>query len=55
VTLLNTQQQLFQAQDVLIQARLAHLLAIVSLYQALGGSWISNPTGVSPAVVTASG
>jgi len=55
VTLLNTQQQLFQAQDILIQARLAHLLAIVSLYQALGGSWISNPTGVSPAVVTASG
>jgi NodT family efflux transporter outer membrane factor (OMF) lipoprotein len=55
VTLLNTQQQLFQAQDALAQARLAHLLAIVSLYQALGGSWISNPTGVSPAVITASG
>jgi NodT family efflux transporter outer membrane factor (OMF) lipoprotein len=55
VTLLNTQQQLFQAQDAVAQARLAHLLAIVSLYQALGGSWISNPTGVSPAVITASG
>jgi multidrug efflux system outer membrane protein len=60
VTLLNTQQSLFQAEDVLAQARLAHLLAIVSLYQALGGSWISDPygvspAGVSPAVIRASG
>ena len=55
VTLLNTQQSLFQAEDALAQARLAHLLAIVSLYQALGGSWISDPSGVSPAVITASG
>ena len=39
VTLLNTQQTLFQAQDTLAQARLARLQAVVSLFQALGGGW----------------
>jgi multidrug efflux system outer membrane protein len=39
VTVLNTQTTLFQAEDVLWQAQLARLLAIVSLYQALGGGW----------------
>jgi NodT family efflux transporter outer membrane factor (OMF) lipoprotein len=39
VTVLITQQALFQALDTLTQARLARLLAIVSLYQALGGGW----------------
>src|SRR6185369_12130199 len=39
VTVLNTQLTLFQAEDVLAQAQLARLLAIVSLYQALGGGW----------------
>jgi NodT family efflux transporter outer membrane factor (OMF) lipoprotein len=39
VTVLNTQVTLFQAEDVLWQAQLARLLAIVSLYQALGGGW----------------
>jgi len=39
VTVLNTQLTLFQAEDVLSQAQLARLLAIVSLYQALGGGW----------------
>jgi outer membrane protein, multidrug efflux system len=39
VTVLNTQLTLFQAEDVLWQAKLARLLAIVSLYQALGGGW----------------
>lgn len=39
VTVLNTQLTLFQAEDALAQARLARLLAIVSLYQALGGGW----------------
>ena len=39
VTLLNTQLTLFQAEDSLSQAQLARLLAIVSLYQALGGGW----------------
>jgi NodT family efflux transporter outer membrane factor (OMF) lipoprotein len=39
VTVLNTQLTLFQAEDLLWQAKLARLLAIVSLYQALGGGW----------------
>ncbi len=39
VTVLNTQLTLFQAEDALAQAQLARLLAIVSLYQALGGGW----------------
>src|SRR5689334_20396937 len=39
VTVLNVQVTLFQAEDSLVQAQLARLLAIVSLYQALGGGW----------------
>jgi multidrug efflux system outer membrane protein len=39
VTVLNTQLTLFQAEDALWQAQLARMLAIVSLYQALGGGW----------------
>ncbi|WP_296526825.1 efflux transporter outer membrane subunit [Rhodoplanes sp.] len=39
VTVLNTQQTLFTAQDTLVQARLARFLAAVSLFQALGGGW----------------
>lgn len=39
VTLTQTQQTLFTAQDVLAQVRLSRLQAIVSLYQALGGGW----------------
>jgi outer membrane protein, multidrug efflux system len=44
VTLLQTQQTLFTAEDLLVQARLARLQAVLSLYQALGGSWL--PPGV---------
>ena len=43
VTVLQTQQTLYQAQDNLAQARLAHVQAIVSLYQALGGGWLPRP------------
>jgi NodT family efflux transporter outer membrane factor (OMF) lipoprotein len=43
VTVLQTQQTLFQAEDALAQARLAHVQAIVSLYQALGGGWSPKP------------
>jgi NodT family efflux transporter outer membrane factor (OMF) lipoprotein len=39
VTVLNTQLTLFAAEDTLWQAQLARLLAVVSLYQALGGGW----------------
>jgi multidrug efflux system outer membrane protein len=43
VTVLQTQQTLYQAQDAQVQARLAHMQAIVSLYQALGGGWLPKP------------
>jgi len=48
ITVLNTQQNLFQAEDLLAQARLARLLAVVSLFQALGGGW-PPPERPSPA------
>jgi outer membrane protein TolC len=41
LTVLNTQRSLFQAQDELAQARLAHASAVVGLFKALGGGWKS--------------
>ncbi|HZP69951.1 MAG TPA: efflux transporter outer membrane subunit [Pseudolabrys sp.] len=49
VTVLQTQQTLFQAEDALAQARLAHVQAIVSLYQALGGGWSPKPVDAADA------
>ena len=49
VSVLQTQQTLFQAEDVLAQARLAHVQAVVSLYQALGGGWLPKPVEASNA------
>ena len=43
VTVLQTQQTFYQAEDALVQAQLAHAQAIVSLYQALGGGWLPKP------------
>ncbi len=43
ITVLNTQLALFQSQDTLVQAQLARLQAVVSLYQALGGGWHPIP------------
>ena len=42
-TLIQTQQTLFTAQDVLEQARLAYAQAVIGLYQSLGGGWSQNP------------
>jgi outer membrane protein, multidrug efflux system len=39
LTLLNTETTLFSQRDGLAQARYAHLQALVTLYQALGGGW----------------
>jgi len=39
LTVLNTENALFPAEDSLVQAKLAHLQAIVSLFKALGGGW----------------
>jgi len=49
-TLLNTQATLFNAQDNLVQARLARLNAAVSLFQALGGDFTVE---ISPAQIAA--
>jgi outer membrane protein TolC len=40
VTVLQTQQTLFTAEDNRVIARLARLQAVLSLYQALGGAWL---------------
>jgi outer membrane protein TolC len=45
LTVLNTQRALFQAQDDLAQARLAHAQAVVGLFKALGGGWQSPEEG----------
>jgi len=39
LTMLITETALFNARDALAQAKFAHLQALVSLYQALGGGW----------------
>jgi NodT family efflux transporter outer membrane factor (OMF) lipoprotein len=39
LTVLQSQQQLFQAQDALVQTKLARLQSGVGLYRALGGGW----------------
>jgi outer membrane protein, multidrug efflux system len=49
VTVLQTEQTLFTAEDALAQAQLARLQAIVSLYQALGGGWLPEPVEASNA------
>ncbi|MGA0531138.1 efflux transporter outer membrane subunit [Hansschlegelia sp. KR7-227] len=42
VTVLNTQQTLFSAQDALVAARLARYQALVSMFEALGGGWAAS-------------
>jgi outer membrane protein TolC len=43
ITVLVTQQALFTAEENRVTARLARMQAILSLYQALGGSWLPPP------------
>ena len=47
VTVLQTQQTLFTAEDNLVIARLARLQAVLSLFQALGGSWLPPAVGAN--------
>ncbi|WP_261403053.1 TolC family protein [Chenggangzhangella methanolivorans] len=42
VTVVNTQQTLFDAQDNLVTARLARYQALVSMFEALGGGWAGS-------------
>ena len=39
VSLLNNQRNLFEAQQALVQTKLARLEASIALYNALGGGW----------------
>jgi NodT family efflux transporter outer membrane factor (OMF) lipoprotein len=43
LTVLQSQQTLFSAEDQLVQITLAHMQAVVHLYEALGGGWIERP------------
>ena len=43
VTVLVTQQAMFTAEENRVGARLARLQAVLSLFQALGGSWLPPP------------
>jgi outer membrane protein, multidrug efflux system len=47
ITVLQTQQTLFTAENTLVQVRLNKLLAASSLFQALGGGWTPGGTLVS--------
>jgi outer membrane protein, multidrug efflux system len=51
VTVLQTQQTLFTAEDVLVQVRAARLQAVLSLFQALGGSWLPPGVRAGPIVM----
>ena len=44
ITVLQTQQTLFTAENTLVQVRLTKLLAASSLFQALGGGWTPDGT-----------
>jgi len=43
LNVLQAQQQLFSAQDQLVQIELANRQAGVHLYEALGGGWVEQP------------
>jgi len=47
ITVLQTQQTLFTAENTLVQVRLSKLLAASSLFQALGGGWMPSGTLMS--------
>jgi multidrug efflux system outer membrane protein len=51
VTLLQTQQTLFTAENNLVLVRLTRFQAVLSLFQALGGSWLPPGVGASANVV----
>ena len=45
LTVLNTENALFTAQDTLVQVKYQHLQSLVDLYQALGGGWRQSQAG----------
>jgi multidrug efflux system outer membrane protein len=48
---LQTQQTLFTAEANLVLARFARLQAVLSLFQALGGSWLPPGVGANANVI----
>jgi multidrug efflux system outer membrane protein len=48
LTVLNTQSALFTNNDTLLQVKLAHLNALVSLFNALGGGWQNSDLLATP-------
>ena len=50
LTVLTTENALFTADDLLVQDELAHVQALVGLFNALGGGWqdsdITGPPGI---------
>ncbi|HSM91676.1 MAG TPA: efflux transporter outer membrane subunit [Anaeromyxobacteraceae bacterium] len=48
LTVLQAQRDLFTAQQLLIQSRLAQLANLVQLYRALGGGWLERTAGGGP-------
>ena len=45
LTVLNTENALFSAQDALVQVQYSRLQALVDLYTALGGGWQQGQSG----------
>jgi outer membrane protein, multidrug efflux system len=48
LTVLTTQSTLFTNNDILLQVKLAHLTALVSLFNALGGGWQDSDLLATP-------
>jgi multidrug efflux system outer membrane protein len=51
ITVLQTQQTLFVADDNLAIVRFARIQAVLSLFQALGGSWLPPGVSADPIVI----
>jgi multidrug efflux system outer membrane protein len=43
LTVLQAQQNLFTAEDQFAPTKLAHMQAVIHLFEALGGGWIESP------------
>jgi NodT family efflux transporter outer membrane factor (OMF) lipoprotein len=50
LTVLQTEQTLFTAEQTQAQAQLAHAQAIVGLYKAMGGGWSEDPQDATQAI-----
>jgi len=48
-TLLTTETALFTAENTLVQIRLSRFLALLDLYKALGGGWVTPPGSIESA------